>query len=358
VSHPRRVIFLAMYAMVRVDTGPTVRMCNLHRALAQFASVDFISGERRERRQSIRQYLNGGKEKGADGLFVEASTSWCTIEDLRLMAACRRAGMPVITWIPDAYQLYPETMTGVPLHKRLASVVLWRLSVWGYFRTSDAIGVQSESFSRLFNYLPHVHRFISPSGANLNKVPPISAQADALLYTGNASQPRFGVELLVEAAEIARRKLSLRLLLVCPPERLPPRDLYVHRPWIEVMSLTTDEIIHLLPQVRVLVNPLRDMPYHRLQIPTKVMDYLGYGRPILATDLPEIARIIRDNDVGLIVPDTVQGLAEGILHLFTADLNELNQMGQNALRAVREKHSWQHRAQQILDTFEEIRQSR
>ena len=81
------------------------------------------------------------------------------------------------------------------------------------------------------------------------------------------------------------------------------------------------------------------------------MDYLGYGRPILATDLPEIARIIRDNDVGLIVPDTVQELAEGILHLFTADLDELNQMGQNALRAVREKHSWQHRAQQILDTF-------
>jgi glycosyltransferase involved in cell wall biosynthesis len=88
------------------------------------------------------------------------------------------------------------------------------------------------------------------------------------------------------------------------------------------------------------------------------MDYLGYGRPILATDLPEIARIIQDNHVGLIVPDTTQEMAEGILRLFTASLDELNQMGQNALRAVREKHSWQHRAQQILDTFEEIRQSR
>lgn len=359
MSPPRRVIFLAMYAMVRVDTGPTVRIHNLHRAFTQLARVDFIFGERRERRQSIRQYLNSGKEKGAAGLFVEASTSWCAIEDLQLMAACRRAGVPVITWIPDAYQLYPETMTGVPLHKRLGSVVLWRLSVWGYFRTSDAIGVQSESFSRLFNYPLHVRRFVSPSGANPNKVPPISAQADALLYTGNASQLRFGVELLVEAAEIARHEFpNLRLLLVCPPRRLPPKDVYANRPWIEVMSLTTDEIINLLPQVRVLVNPLRDALYHRLQIPTKVMDYLGYGRPILATDLPEIARIIRDSDVGLIVPDTAQGLAEGILHLFTTNLDELNRMGQNALRAVREKHSWQHRAQQILDAFEEIRQSR
>jgi glycosyltransferase involved in cell wall biosynthesis len=219
--------------------------------------------------------------------------------------------------------------------------------------------VQSKSFSRLFDYPPHVRRIILPSGANQNEIPPISAQADALLYTGNASQPRFGVESLVEAAEIARRELpNLRLLLVCPPGRLPPKDLYAHRPWIKAMSLTTDEIINLLPQVRVLVNPLRDAPYHRLQIPTKVMDYLGYGRPILATDLPEITRIIRHNRVGLIVPDTVQRLAEGILHLFTTDLDDLNQMGQNALLAVREKHAWQHRAQQILNTFEEIRQSR
>jgi glycosyltransferase involved in cell wall biosynthesis len=300
--------------MDRIDSGPTVRVRNLHRAFTQFAKVDFLFGERRERRQSIRQYLNSGKEKGAAGLFVEASTSWCTIEDLQLMTACRKAGVPVITWIPDAYQLYPETMAGIPFHKRLGSSILWRLSVWGYFRTSDAIGVQSESFSRLFNYPPHVRPIISPSAASQNEVPPISAQADALLYTGNASQPRLGVELLVEAAEIARRKFpNLRLLLVCPPGRLPPKDLYVHRPWIEVMSLTTDEIVNLLPQVRVLVNPLRDAPYHRLQIPTKVMDYLGYGRPILATDLPEITRIIQEDGVGLVVSDTVQGLAEGIL---------------------------------------------
>jgi glycosyltransferase involved in cell wall biosynthesis len=219
-----------MYTMDRVDSGPTVRIHNLHRALAQFASVDFILGERRTRRQKIRQYLNSGKVKGATGLFVEASTSWCTIEDLRLMAACRRAHVPVFTWIPDAYQLYPETMAGIPFHKRLGSSMLWRLSVWGYFRTSDAIGVQSESFSRLFNYPPHVRRIISPSAANQKEVPPISVQADALLYTGNASQPRFGVELLVEAAEIARHKLpGLRLLLVCPPRRLPPRPTIVCR---------------------------------------------------------------------------------------------------------------------------------
>jgi len=235
---------------------------------------------------------------------------------------------------------------------------LWRLSMWGYFHTTDAICTQSESFSRLFSYPPGVRCAILAPAAHPVEVPPISAGADTLLYTGNASQPRFGVELLVEAAEIARRKLpGLRLLLVCPPNGLPPQALYGQRSWIEVVSLTTDQIVNVLPRVRVLVNPLRDAPYHRLQIPVKLMSYLGYGRPILTTDLPEITRIVRDVDAGLATPDTAGGLAEGIEYLFTADLDELNRMGQNALRAVREKHSWRHRAQQILDTFEEIRQS-
>jgi glycosyltransferase involved in cell wall biosynthesis len=200
---------------------------------------------------------------------------------------------------------------------------------------------------------------ILPPAADLVEVPPILAGADTLLYTGNASQPRFGIEMLVEAMEIARRKLpSVRLLLVCPPDGRPPQTLYNHRAWVEVMSLAADEIVNMLAGVRILVNPLRDAPYHRLQVPVKVMSYLGYGRPILSTDLPEISRIIQDTGAGLVVPATVPGLTDGICRLFTADLDELNRMGQNALRAVREKHSWHHRAQQILDTFEEIHQSR
>jgi glycosyltransferase involved in cell wall biosynthesis len=177
------------------------------------------------------------------------------------------------------------------------------------------------------------------------------------MYTGNASQPRFGVDLLVEAAERARETLpELRLLLVCPPTGLPPDELLANHPWIELLSLQTDEIPELLPQVRVLVNPLRDAPYHRLQIPTKIMDYLGYGRPILSTNLPEIAGVLRDAGAGIVVPDSVEGLAGGMVRLFSAGLDEVNAMGQNALRAVREKHAWHHRAQQIMDTFAELRQ--
>jgi glycosyltransferase involved in cell wall biosynthesis len=351
-----RIVFLSMYPLDRIDKGPKVRISNLYHALSQLCAVDLIAGLNTERRRVVRQYLNDKRFEGAFGLYVESSTGWCTLPDLRLMAACRRTGIPVLTWIRDAYPMFPQTMFGIPLYKRVGASVLWRLSMWGYMHTSDAIGSQSDSFSWLFRYPAGVQRIVLPQGARELDVPPILAQANALLYTGNASQPRFGVELLVEAAEVARRRVpGLRLLLVCPPTGLPPQALCAGRPWIELLSLETDEIPALLPQVRAVVNPLRDAPYHRLQIPTKIMGYLGYGRPILATDLPEVRGVIEDSHSGVIVPDTVEGLAQGIVDLCTADLGILNQMGQNALRAVREKHAWRHRARQILDTFKAIR---
>jgi glycosyltransferase involved in cell wall biosynthesis len=91
-------------------------------------------------------------------------------------------------------------------------------------------------------------------------------------------------------------------------------------------------------------------------MPIKVMNYLSYGRPMLVTRCREITRFVEENQLGLVVDDNPESMADGIRRLFTADLDELNRMGQNALRAVREKHSWHHRARQILGTFEEIRQ--
>jgi glycosyltransferase involved in cell wall biosynthesis len=360
MSRSRRVILLAMYAMGRLDWAPAVRVHNIHQALAQLAEVDFISGERRERRQAIRQYLKSNKVKDAGGLYVETSTSWCTIEDLQLMAACRRAGVPVLTWIRDAHALYPaETMVeaGIPFHKRWGSSLLWWLSMQGYFRTSNALAFQSESFADLFRLPPKVRQIILPPGASHITTSPIAAGAATLLYAGNGRPPRYGIDILLEAAEIARRDIAeLRVTLICPPADAP-RPIYLQsRPWVTLKHLQVFEIPGEMPEVRAVVIPFRAVAYHHLLLPVKLMDYLTYARPMLVTRCREIARFVEENQVGLVVDDNPESMADGIRHLFTADLDELNRMGQNALRAVHEKHSWHHRAQQILDTFEEIRQ--
>jgi glycosyltransferase involved in cell wall biosynthesis len=360
MSQPRRVIFLTMYAMDRLNRAPAVRAHNIRQALGQFAEVDFIYGERRERRQAIRQYLKSGKVKDAAGLYVETSTSWCTIEDLQLMAACRRAGVPVLTWIMDAHPLYPiETMVeaGVPFHKRWGSSLLWRLSMQGYFHASDALAFQSESFANLFRLPPQVRRIIMPPGANQITTSPVAAGAATLFYAGNGRSPRYGMDILIDGAELARRDIpQLRVTLACPPQDSPIPSWLPS--WVTLKHLQTHEICNEMPEARAVVIPFRAVAYHHLLLPTKLMDYLAYGRPMLVTRCREIARFVEENQVGLVVDDNPESMAGGIRRLLAADPDELNRMGQNALRAVAEKHSWRHRAQQILDTFEEIRQSR
>jgi glycosyltransferase involved in cell wall biosynthesis len=347
-----------MYGLHRLDRGPQVRIYNLTRALAALTPIELIAAERPERPAKIQAFLRDKGLSHITGLYVEANTSWANLSDLRLMLACKQCGIPIITYIRDAYPLFPEMMRHILLHKRVISSFLWRLSMISYSNLSDRLAFQTRSFAELFQNVSPSQKIILGPAANILTPPPISSNSNMLLYTGNASLPRFGVEKFVQAAEIARRGIpNLKCLLICPSDRQPPQALYKNRPWVEFSSLRTDDIPGLLLRTRVVVNPLPLTSYHHLQMPIKVMDYLSYGRPMLVTRCREIAHFVEENQVGLVVDDTPESMAEGIHRLFTAPLNELNQMGQNALRAVHEKHSWRHRAQQILDTFEEIRQS-
>ena len=226
-----------------------------------------------------------------------------------------------------------------------------------YVRFSDALAFPSQSFASLFSLPPGKRSIILPPAANESQPAGLNGREDLLLYTGNGRTSRYGVDILVEAVDRARHEIPhIALHLIATPEERPPARILADRPWITLKHLRTDEIPFELPNVRAVVIPFRAIDYHQVALPFKLMDYLSYGRPMLVTRCREIARFVEENRLGLVVDDNPESMADGIRRLFTADLDELNRMGQNALRAVREKHSWRHRAQQILDTFEEIRQ--
>ena len=47
---------------------------------------------------------------------------------------------------------------------------------------------------------------------------------------------------------------------------------------------------------------LRDLPNYRHSVPTKVLEYMAYGVPVVATPLPEVRRIVERYGVGFLVP--------------------------------------------------------
>jgi glycosyltransferase involved in cell wall biosynthesis len=66
--------------------------------------------------------------------------------------------------------------------------------------------------------------------------------------------------------------------------------------------LSHPEAMKRVATASVGVSPLRDLPNYRDSLPTKVLEYLALGLPVVATDLPGTRRVIGDLDAVWLVP--------------------------------------------------------
>ena len=111
------------------------------------------------------------------------------------------------------------------------------------------------------------------------------------------------------------------------------------------------EIPPLLGTADVMVIPSRNagrMPY---VAHTKIYEYMAYGRPIVATDLPSIRELLADRHNAILVsPDDPKTLAEGI-RMILSDPILAEKMARNAYESAR-RHTWKERGGALTSTFE------
>jgi len=75
---------------------------------------------------------------------------------------------------------------------------------------------------------------------------------------------------------------------------------------------------------------------YRFSLPNKLFDYLRAGVPVVATDLPEVAAIVRQYEAGIVLPTPEpEGLARAITALLT-DEQHLSRLRANATFAGRD----------------------
>lgn len=74
---------------------------------------------------------------------------------------------------------------------------------------------------------------------------------------------------------------------------------------------------------------------YRFSLPNKLFDYMNAGLPVLATDLPEVAGIVREYDLGIVLPEaTPETIAQAVRKLF-ADGERIAALQGNATFAAR-----------------------
>lgn len=166
----------------------------------------------------------------------------------------------------------------------------------------------------------------------------VLVEAVARLHSDRAgSGPQ--VRLLVvgggpDHARLARLAEGLPVTLVGP---VPPDDV---RGWL----LAAD--VSALPRL--------DLPVTRLVPPLKPVEAMALGRPVVASELPPLAGLVRDGETGLVVPPGDAGALAAALARLADDRDLLARLGHAAAAHVAAAHTWSAVAATYTDLYTQL----
>lgn len=333
-----------MYPLDRGSWGPTVRITHLRAELERLVRLDVIAGYRGARRLATARYAVGGRLRNLDGIYVESSTFLPAETDLAFLALARALGIPVLTYVRDAYQLFPDYYTADTLRRR-ASAAAFRPMIRALRAVSSRLATPTAGLAAAIGVPDAV---LLPPGSPPPVDVPRAPGANTLLFVGDARLPAHGADRLIQAVEKARATgIGVELIIVCRPGQEPPTP---HPAWLHVERAEGSEVHALLPRVAATVIPRPRNAYNDLALPIKLFDYLSYGRPLIVTDCTEQARIVREGDAGLVTRDAPTELAEAIATVMQSSDERLDGWSANARTAAREA-SWTRRAQAVLEAM-------
>jgi len=282
----------------------------------------------------------------------------------------RMRGLKFFFWMTYPYHQAQVTLSEERL-ARSPRMALLRGKLTGYLLhrwiipRSDHVFVQSERMAHDFAQAGTDPTRMTPvitgidldgveSGTRLRGKP---AQGPLTIgYLGTLVRQR-RLEILVDMLdEIRRRGVAARLLLIgdgaTPDDRLSIErraDELDLRDHIEITGfLPRREALKLIQTADVCVSPFRPSPALDVASPTKLVEYLALGLPVVANSHPDQTRVLRESRAGVVVPWAARHFARAVLWLARRSDDELAEMARRGEDWVAQNRSYAR----IADDFE------
>ncbi len=90
---------------------------------------------------------------------------------------------------------------------------------------------------------------------------------------------------------------------------------------------------------------------HRLTTPNKLFEAMAAGVPVVASDLPGMAPIVREADIGLLVDPTDPNAIAAAIRRLVADPSQRVAMGDRALQAAHDRYNWERQAEILMAEY-------
>jgi len=260
----------------------------------------------------------------------------------------------------DAGDIYLDTTSVGALHPAVRRYVGWAERRWA--RRADRVITVNEAYAEVLEQRLRVPRpLVAMNCPPLETQPPargrfhralgLDPSCSVVLYHGGFTRER-GIEQLVAAialvpgavlvlmgfgylgAELAAVAAASdgRVLLVPP---VPPSELVA---WVAGADVVA------IPIQPTTLN-------HRLTTPNKLFEAMAAGVPMVASDLPSMAPIVREAGGILVDPTDPSAIAAGIRAVL--DAPDADRMARRELTraAARERYNWEVQVQPLLDEY-------
>ena len=190
----------------------------------------------------------------------------------------------------------------------------------------------------------------------------IGADVPVALYHGGFSKHR-GLEELVSAAALPILEGAHVVFLGYGSQAAELRALAAASPVAERVhvfpAVSPDVLVDWVRDADVAVMPIQDSTLnHRLSTPNKLFEALAAGVPIVASDLPELRRIVMEDPAGplgvLCDPTDPASIAASIAGLLGCPLDERAALRERCLVAARDRWNWETESARLVELYADL----
>ena len=141
---------------------------------------------------------------------------------------------------------------------------------------------------------------------------------------------------------------------IAKPEIMAGAAALPHADRIHFLPATSpDDIPAWTASADVVVIPTQPSTLnHRLNTPTRVFDAMGAGVPVVGSDLPGLAEIVRETGIGVLVdPTSPDAIAAGIREILEAPEDRRASYREACLAAARGPYAWSRGVTTLLELY-------
>ena len=324
----------------------------------QVEVVAGFSSERKKIIHNILKKINNGKKY--DFLYSESSTlpifltDPChlplrPLTDLRLFMSCRTHGIPAGVFYRDVYWNFETYNDMIKPFPAWPARICYFLELQIYQHFASRVFLPSKE---MVDFVPVISRdkfSILPPGHDVETTPSAKKAQTAkvslnLFYVGGILAHYRMDKLFLVMWDLPSVRLTF---CIREKEWKNARDSFPKiPPNVEIVHLWGDDMREALLAADVALIFVEPDQYRDFAVPFKMFEYIGFRKPIIASEGTLAGRFVTENGIGWAVPYEEDSLRRLLLAIL--DNPNLLEMARSNIEKIAPLHSWKARAEQVI----------